>query len=85
MPGRLRRNPQGRDGKLIAANTFGKVNWASGIDKETGRPIVTEVFKGAVEGKNVTVWPSISGVTNWQPCRSVRKPECYTSTRCMSA
>ena len=53
-------------GKLIAANTFGKVNWASGIDKETGRPIVTEVFKGAVEGKNVTVWPSISGVTNWQ-------------------
>jgi alcohol dehydrogenase (cytochrome c) len=55
-----------KDGKLIAANTFGKVNWASGIDRETGRPIVTDVFKGAVEGKNVTVWPSISGVTNWQ-------------------
>src|SRR3984893_4411019 len=44
----------------------GKLNWASGIDKETGRPIVTDVFKEAVEGKNVTVWPSISGVTNWQ-------------------
>jgi alcohol dehydrogenase (cytochrome c) len=55
-----------KDGKLVAANTFGKVNWASGIDKETGRPIVTDVFKGAIEGKNVTVWPSISGVTNWQ-------------------
>jgi len=55
-----------KDGKLIAANAFGKVNWASGIDQETGRPIVTDVFKGALEGKNVTVWPSISGVTNWQ-------------------
>ena len=55
-----------KDGKLIAANAFGKVNWASGIDKETGRPIVTDVFKEALEGKNVTVWPSISGVTNWQ-------------------
>jgi len=55
-----------KDGKLIAANAFGKVNWASGIDRETGRPIVTDVFKGALEGKNVTVWPSIVGVTNWQ-------------------
>jgi alcohol dehydrogenase (cytochrome c) len=24
------------------------------------------VFKGALEGKNVTVWPSVSGGTNWQ-------------------
>ena len=55
-----------KDGKLVAANAYGKVNWASGIDKETGRPIVTDVFTGALEGKNVTVWPSISGVTNWQ-------------------
>ena len=55
-----------KDGKLIAANAYGKVNWANGIDKETGRPNVTDVFKGALEGKNVTVWPSVSGVTNWQ-------------------
>ena len=39
---------------------------ASGVDLKSGRPIVTEVFTGALEGKNVTVWPSISGVTNWQ-------------------
>ena len=38
----------------------------SGIDMETGRPNVTDVFTGALEGKNVTVWPSVSGVTNWQ-------------------
>ncbi len=55
-----------KDGKLIAANPFGKVNWASGIDLETGRPIVTDVYKDALAGKNVTVWPSVSGVTNWQ-------------------
>jgi alcohol dehydrogenase (cytochrome c) len=55
-----------KDGKLIAANAFGKVTWANGVDLETGRPNVTDVFKGAIEGKKVTVWPSISGVTNWQ-------------------
>jgi alcohol dehydrogenase (cytochrome c) len=55
-----------KDGKLLAANAFGKVNWASGVDLKTGRPIVTDVFKGAIEGKNVTVWPSVAGVTNWQ-------------------
>ncbi len=55
-----------KDGKLIAANAFGKVTWASGVDQKTGRPIVTDVFKGALEGKKVTVWPSVSGVTNWQ-------------------
>ena len=55
-----------KTGKLLAANTFGKVNWASGVDLETGRPIVTDVFKGALAGETVTVWPSVSGVTNWQ-------------------
>jgi len=55
-----------KDGKLLAANTFGKVNWADGVDMKTGRPKFTEVYKGALEGKKVTVWPSVSGVTNWQ-------------------
>ncbi len=70
-----------KDGKLIASNAYGKVNWASGIDKETGRPIVTDVFKGALEGKNVTVWPSISGVTNWQsPAFSPQTGLLYVNT-----
>jgi len=55
-----------RDGKLLAANAFGKVNWADGIDVQTGRPKITDVFRGALEGKKVTVWPSVTGVTNWQ-------------------
>ncbi len=33
---------------------------------ETGRPIVTDVFRGALTGETVTVWPSVYGVTNWQ-------------------
>jgi alcohol dehydrogenase (cytochrome c) len=70
-----------KDGKLLAANAYGKVNWASGVDKETGRPIVTDVFNQALEGKNVTVWPSISGVTNWQsPSFSPRTGFLYINT-----
>lgn len=53
------------NGKLLAANAFGKVNWADGVDLATGRPRVTEVFRQAHEGKQVTVWPSVSGLTNW--------------------
>jgi len=55
-----------KNGELIAANAFGKINWASGVDLESGRPIVTDVYKDALAGKKVTVWPSVSGVTNWQ-------------------
>jgi alcohol dehydrogenase (cytochrome c) len=55
-----------KDGKLLAANAYGKVNWADGVDKETGRPNHTQAYKDALEGKKVTIWPSVSGVTNWQ-------------------
>ncbi len=55
-----------KDGKLLAANAFDKVNWADGVNLKTGRPNVNDVFKGALEGKKVTVWPSVSGATNWQ-------------------
>lgn len=55
-----------KDGKLLAGNAYGKVNWADFINMQTGRPQTTDVFTGALEGRNVTVWPSISGVTNWQ-------------------
>jgi alcohol dehydrogenase (cytochrome c) len=55
-----------KDGKLLAANPFGKINWADGVDLKTGRPKWTQVYHDAMAGKNVTVWPSVSGVTNWQ-------------------
>jgi alcohol dehydrogenase (cytochrome c) len=55
-----------KDGKLITANPYGKLTWADGVDLKTGRPKHTQVYHDAVAGKNVTVWPSVYGVTNWQ-------------------
>jgi alcohol dehydrogenase (cytochrome c) len=55
------------NGKLLAANPYVKVNWASGIDMKTGRPIETDVTRDAREGKKVTVYPSILGGKNWEP------------------
>ena len=55
------------NGKLLAANPYVKVNWATGIDMKTGRPIETDISKDAREGKKVTVQPSILGGKNWEP------------------
>jgi alcohol dehydrogenase (cytochrome c) len=55
------------NGRLIEANPYVKVNWASGIDKKTGRPIETEITEKARAGEKVVVWPSILGGKNWSP------------------
>ncbi|MCC8951923.1 PQQ-dependent dehydrogenase, methanol/ethanol family [Bradyrhizobium sp. Pear77] len=55
------------NGKLLAANPYVNVNWATGVDLKTGRPIETDVVKDAREGKKVTVYPSILGGKNWEP------------------
>ncbi|WP_257170671.1 methanol/ethanol family PQQ-dependent dehydrogenase [Bradyrhizobium sp. SRS-191] len=55
------------NGKLLAANPYVKVNWASSIDMKTGKPVETDVTRDAREGKKVTVYPSILGGKNWQP------------------
>ncbi|HEX6840150.1 MAG TPA: methanol/ethanol family PQQ-dependent dehydrogenase [Stellaceae bacterium] len=55
------------NGKLLAANAYVKVNWAKGVDMETGRPIETEVAAKARAGEKVVVWPSILGGKNWEP------------------
>ena len=55
------------NGKLLAANPYVKVNWATGIDMKTGRPIETDISKDAREGKKVLVYPSILGGKNWEP------------------
>jgi alcohol dehydrogenase (cytochrome c) len=55
------------NGKLLAANPYVKVNWATGIDMKTGRPIETDITKDARDGKKVVVYPSILGGKNWEP------------------
>ena len=53
------------NGKLLAANAYEKVNWASGIDMKTGRPIETDVPKRLLAGEQVELWPQTRGGKNW--------------------
>lgn len=59
-------------GKLISGTQFArKVNWASGIDKASGRPIdtpMTAMVRKTEEMKDfIEVWPSAFGGKNWMP------------------
>lgn len=58
--------------KLIAANALVKVNWAKGVDRETGRPILTDIQERIRNGEKVEIYPSRS--TNavpsaWDPVK----------------
>jgi len=60
------------NGKFISAQQFArKVNWATGVDPATGRPIdspMTANVRKNEEGTDVIeVWPSAYGGKNWMP------------------
>ena len=44
--------------QLIAANPMVKVTWASSIDLESGRPVLTDVYKRFFAGEEVEIYPS---------------------------
>jgi len=52
-------------GELLSANAYTTVNWATGIDPATGRPIETPDAR-TFDGKHVVV-PSNGGGHNWPP------------------
>jgi quinohemoprotein ethanol dehydrogenase len=54
-----------RSGELISAKPYASVNWASGIDLKTGRPM----FNPAADYEKgpALVYPSSAGGHNWQP------------------
>lgn len=54
-----------KTGKLLAADPFAYVNWATGIDLTTGRPQFTEVSDYSAKPKNV--YPSWAGAHTWNP------------------
>jgi alcohol dehydrogenase (cytochrome c) len=59
-------------GKLLKADQFArKVNWATGIDMKTGRPVdtpmTTAVKKTETQTDFIEVWPSALGGKNWMP------------------
>lgn len=54
-----------RDGKLISAEPFARVNWASHIDLETGRPVLND--SADYHEKPQFTLPSMVGAHNWHP------------------
>ncbi len=52
-------------GELISAETYVKVNWAEGIDPETGRPIINPDMH--YDTDPVLVYPGPGGAHNWFP------------------
>ena len=44
--------------QLIAANPYVRVNWATHVDLNTGRPVLTDVYKHFIAGEEVEIWPS---------------------------
>jgi PQQ-dependent dehydrogenase (methanol/ethanol family) len=54
-------------GKLLAANNFVPVNWASGIDMKTGRPIELPQAQWWARKKGVLLTPTGSGAHSFEP------------------
>jgi mono/diheme cytochrome c family protein/glucose dehydrogenase len=56
-------------GKLLSANDYVKVNWATHIDLETGRPVLNPeaMYWKAPPGTRVNIWPNMWGAHNTQP------------------
>jgi quinohemoprotein ethanol dehydrogenase len=55
-----------RTGKLISAEAFAKVNWASKIDVTHGRPVENPQARYP-DGTTAIVWPSDRGAHGWLP------------------
>ncbi|MBL0966554.1 PQQ-dependent dehydrogenase, methanol/ethanol family [Blastomonas sp. UPD001] len=54
-------------GEFISANNFVPVNWATGIDQQTGRPIENPAARVDKTGKPFIVSPGPLGAHNWHP------------------
>lgn len=54
-------------GELISARPFTPVNWSTGIDMKTGRPIMNPAARYDVTGKGFIQLPSFAGGHSWHP------------------
>jgi quinohemoprotein ethanol dehydrogenase len=54
------------DGKLISAEPFARVTWASRIDLATGRPVENPAARYP-DGSSFTLWPGPVGAHSWLP------------------
>ncbi len=55
------------DGKLISAQPFTTINWASGVDMKTGRPLENPAAQYGETHKPWFAMPGPLGSHNWQP------------------
>ncbi len=70
-----------RNGKLISAKPFVQINWATGIDMSTGRPIEVPEKRPRLKVKATNICPNIIGGKNWMPMSySVQTGLVYIST-----
>ncbi|WP_228853506.1 PQQ-dependent dehydrogenase, methanol/ethanol family [Aegicerativicinus sediminis] len=53
------------NGELISAEKIAYVNWAEGVDLETGKPIETKFAR--YDKANIDIAPNFNGAHNWQP------------------
>ncbi len=56
-----------RNGKLLSAKPFAVVNWASGIDLQSGRPLENSAARYSQTGKPWLSLPGAMGGHSWQP------------------
>jgi len=54
-------------GELLSGDAFADVNWADGIDRETGRPRVRPEARYDVTGKPFNAMPGPQGAHSWHP------------------
>ena len=73
------------NGKLLAANPYVKVNWASGIDMKTGRPIETDITPRRAPARRSWCGPRSSAARIGSRCRSIRRTTRPMPIRSISA
>jgi alcohol dehydrogenase (cytochrome c) len=56
-----------RNGKLISAKPFVEINWATGVDLATGRPIEVADKRPRLNFKATNICPNVIGGKNWMP------------------
>ena len=54
-------------GKLISAKPFVPINWATGVDPTTGRPIEVPEKRPKFKQRAMDICPNLLGGKNWQP------------------
>jgi PQQ-dependent dehydrogenase (methanol/ethanol family) len=56
-----------KNGKLISAKAFQYINWATGVDMQTGRPIEVPDYRPRQGYRAKNVCPAAIGAKNWMP------------------